>query len=555
MSNLEDTVRCAQAGDTLAYEQIVKQFQNMAVGYAFSILEDWHQAEDVAQEAFIAAFYSLPNLRQPITFPSWFRRIVYTHIHRQVRARKLILVSLDYALETVSGIPEPAEAMEAHERAEQIRVAVQDLPDYQRTVILLYYVGEHTQHEIADFLDIPIGTVKSRLHKARKQLKSRILNLMQENLSAQRPSKDDKFTEKVMRLFTATQSNDIEQVKQLLAQDKSLARASGLVMTSLWQAETPALHLAVMHGRKDIIDLLLANGADIEERDPRYHFSALIHAVDLADFIPEYADLKMVEFLLERGAEKDVWACWWLGDNDGVEEWLQKDPSLVNQVGPGPSTMFSFVRGIESAKYLLKYGADPLKPYKTANWGMTTPLRTIAYQGNYAVVRFLLDYLGKTIDVFTASLLGDLAQVQQFITESPASLHVFTKNHIIFEDGLSTLHLAAQGGHAEIIRLLLNEGANINASSPDFNNITPLHLAIRLGQRELIDPLPSLQEMAQDTGVYRMLVDMPKLLLENGADVSIKDSKYGWDARAWAEANHEDETDRCDIIPLLEQYS
>ena len=85
---------------------------------------------------------------------------------------------------------------------------------------------------------------------------------MQENFSKQRPSNDDQFTAKVMALFKATQANDIEQVKALLAQDETLARASGMVMTSLWEAEAPALHVAVMHGRKDIVDLLLAHGAD-----------------------------------------------------------------------------------------------------------------------------------------------------------------------------------------------------------------------------------------------------------------------------------------------------
>ena len=58
-----------------------------------------------------------------------------------------------------------------------------------------------------------------------------------------------------------------------------------------------ALHVAVMHGRKDIVDLLLAHGADINARDDKYRFNALIHAIDLADFMPEYAALGMVEFL------------------------------------------------------------------------------------------------------------------------------------------------------------------------------------------------------------------------------------------------------------------
>ena len=554
MDNLAATVKLAQRGDSMAYECLVKQFQDMAVGYAYAMLDDWQLAQDVAQEAFITAFYTLPQLQNAAAFPGWFRRIVWTQIHRQHRTRKPVLVSLETVLETASGAPEPSEVLETNEANQQIQVAVHELPEAQRTVVLLFYVSEYTLSEIAAFLDIAPGTVKSRLHHARKQLKTRILTLMQENFSTQRPSNDDKFTEKVMQLFKATQANDIEQVKALLAQDESLARASGMVMTALWQAEAPALHVAVMHGRKDIVDLLLAHGADINERDPRFHFSALIHAIDLADFIPEYADLKMVEFLLERGMEKDVWACWWLGDEAGVDAWLQKNPALVNEVGPGPSTMFSFIRGVEAAKYLLKYGADPLKPYQSSTWGTVTPLRMIAYRGNVEVVRFLLQHLGKEVDVFTASLLGDTEQVKAFITKQPDLVHAFTDSHIIFEAGLSVLHLAAQAGHAELVTYLLEQGADVNAASPQFHNITPLHFAIWRGQRAMFDPLPSLQEMAQGKGVYHMLTDIPKLLLENGADVTLKDSQHQRNALDWAQANHEDETDRSAVVALLKQY-
>ena len=147
---------------------------------------------------------------------------------------------------------------------------------------------------------MPLGTVKTRLHHARKQLKKRMTLLS--DLSAQRPSRDDQFAEKVMRLFEAAKSDDIERVRSLLDEDGRLANASGFIRTSLWGADALALHVAVMHGRQDIVDLLLAQGADIKARDDRYFFNALIHAIDLADFMPEYAALGMVDFLPERGA-------------------------------------------------------------------------------------------------------------------------------------------------------------------------------------------------------------------------------------------------------------
>ena len=153
-------------------------------------------------------------------------------------------------------------------------------------------------------------------------------------------------------------------VKRMLAEDSRLANASGYVRTSLWGSDALALHVAVMHGRVDIVDLLLAHGADINARDEKYRFNALIHAIDLADFMPEYAALGMVDFLLERGAEKDVWACAWLGDMAGVKERLDENPALVNEIGPGPSTLLSFCRDVETIQFYLNYGADPLRAYE-----------------------------------------------------------------------------------------------------------------------------------------------------------------------------------------------
>ena len=173
------------------------------------------------------------------------------------------------------------------------------MPEAQRTVTLLHYMNDFRQREIAAFLGIPIGTVKSRLYHARKLMKERLTDLS--DISTQRPSRDNQFTEKVMRLFDAAKTGDSAHVKRMLDRDSRLAKASGYVRTSLWGSDAHALHVAVMHGRKDIVDLLLAHGADINARDEKYRFNALIHAIDLADFMPEYAALGMVRFFAGAG--------------------------------------------------------------------------------------------------------------------------------------------------------------------------------------------------------------------------------------------------------------
>ena len=88
MSELATVVQNAQAGDDPAFEALVIRFQDMAVGYAYSILHDIHWAEDAAQEAFFEAFRTLSHLREPEAFPGWFRRIVFKQCDRLTRKKR-----------------------------------------------------------------------------------------------------------------------------------------------------------------------------------------------------------------------------------------------------------------------------------------------------------------------------------------------------------------------------------------------------------------------------------------------------------------------------------
>lgn len=84
---IESLVLLTRSGDAAAYAELVRRFQDMAVGYSYSLVGDFQLAEDAAQEAFFEAYRTLENLREPAAFPGWFRRIVFKQCNAPKRCR------------------------------------------------------------------------------------------------------------------------------------------------------------------------------------------------------------------------------------------------------------------------------------------------------------------------------------------------------------------------------------------------------------------------------------------------------------------------------------
>lgn len=182
MEELSSLVLRAQAGAPDAYGEIVQRFQDMAYGYAYSLLGEFHWAEDAAQEAFIEAYRKLGHLREPEAFPGWFRKIVFKHCNRLTRDRRTWNVPLDDVEQVASRENDPSEVLEQGELKDQVRTAIQALPDNERTVTMLFYINGYSQLEVADFLEVPVTTVKNRLHTSRKQLAERMVSMVTDNL-------------------------------------------------------------------------------------------------------------------------------------------------------------------------------------------------------------------------------------------------------------------------------------------------------------------------------------------------------------------------------------
>jgi RNA polymerase sigma factor (sigma-70 family) len=180
----EDLVRSAQRGDERSFAALVTEYQGLAVAYAASLIGDYHLGEDAAQEAFVDMHRSLSALRDPRAFLAWFRTIVLKHADRITRRKRHPIAAAEAADAVASSQPSPVEELELLDISVAVREAVSMLPDAERTVAFLYYIGDRAQQDIAEFLDITPNAVKTRLYSARRRLRARLSSRFEESLRA-----------------------------------------------------------------------------------------------------------------------------------------------------------------------------------------------------------------------------------------------------------------------------------------------------------------------------------------------------------------------------------
>ncbi|MFP4249245.1 MAG: sigma-70 family RNA polymerase sigma factor [Armatimonadota bacterium] len=187
---IEMLVERARQGDRAAFGQLVDEYKDKIYNYVARMLNDPYEAEDVTQEAFLRAYKSLPRFRGASSFHTWLYRIASNLAIDVVRKRKRQdpTFSLDEPLESDDGeyereLPDetggPEDRTSTRETRVAVRRAIMDLPEKLRDVMILYELQGETYEDIADILDVPLGTVKSRLFNARNRLKDSLRELVE----------------------------------------------------------------------------------------------------------------------------------------------------------------------------------------------------------------------------------------------------------------------------------------------------------------------------------------------------------------------------------------
>lgn len=176
--------RCKR-GDGEALDTLVRKHERRAYQYAYRLTSNSEEAADVVADAFVRVYSAIKNFKGNSAFTTWLYRILtncFLDLRKREKSRQT--TSLESVLSTEDGEIErqiedesatPYEEAAKGERERVVADAVAELPEYQRAMITMYHAEQLSYEEIAEALDLPIGTVKSRLNRARFSLREKLM--------------------------------------------------------------------------------------------------------------------------------------------------------------------------------------------------------------------------------------------------------------------------------------------------------------------------------------------------------------------------------------------
>jgi RNA polymerase sigma-70 factor, ECF subfamily len=186
----QEVVLIARAGREAAYRELIRRYERPVFALLFRMVRDRELAEDLAQETFIKALNAIESYRPEFKFSSWIFKIANNAAIDHLRRRELDTLSLDgsphaetpeqmqaTALQIGARQESPLDAVEARELGGAIEQAIAQLRPEYRSCILLRHVEGRAYEEIAEILNLPLGTVKTYIHRARNELRQALAHL------------------------------------------------------------------------------------------------------------------------------------------------------------------------------------------------------------------------------------------------------------------------------------------------------------------------------------------------------------------------------------------
>ena len=186
----QDVVLRARSGQEAAYRELIRRYERPVFALLFRMVRDRELAEDLAQETFVKALNAIESYRPEFKFSSWIFKIANNAAIDHLRRRELDTLSLDgsphaetpeamqaTALQIGARQESPLDIVEAKELGGTIEAAIGSLTPEYRSCILLRHVEGRAYEEIAEILNLPLGTVKTYIHRARNELRQSLAHL------------------------------------------------------------------------------------------------------------------------------------------------------------------------------------------------------------------------------------------------------------------------------------------------------------------------------------------------------------------------------------------
>jgi len=181
-----ELVRQAKQKNIAAFEQLFSRYQKRIYNFILRMIQNQDDSAELTQDTFIRAYHSLKTLKTDKAFNSWLHRIAINLVRDKLRKFEPIIESIDEPDVYVNGteftfdVPDwstnPRETTLQQELQKKIQTAIASLPKEQREVVILYHIEGLGISEISEMLEIPSGTIKSRLARAREILRIKLKN-------------------------------------------------------------------------------------------------------------------------------------------------------------------------------------------------------------------------------------------------------------------------------------------------------------------------------------------------------------------------------------------
>lgn len=180
-------IRRCKRGEEAAFQEVLDRYRTPIYNLCWRMVRNDEDARDLAQEVFIKVFRLLDRYDEQYAFSSWLFRIATNHCIDHLRRQRLRFLSVerdgageeeDAEMQIASDGPEPDVVLERRQALEKLEEVIAELPPHYRVITLLRHDQQLSYEEIAESLQLPLGTVKARIHRAR--------NLIQQMLSARK---------------------------------------------------------------------------------------------------------------------------------------------------------------------------------------------------------------------------------------------------------------------------------------------------------------------------------------------------------------------------------